>query len=55
MKQMYQLGEHWAIESKPFLDSDYLLPPGYVDQFKDKVALRRGPVVPDRDGDKDNR
>jgi hypothetical protein len=54
MKQMYQLGKHRAIDSKPFLDSDYLLPLDYVDQFKDEVASRRGPAVPDRDGDKDD-
>lgn len=47
MKHMYQLGDRRVRDMKPFTDSDYLLTPEYVDQFKDEVQSRRGPAVRD--------
>lgn len=46
MKRTFQLGEHRSINAQPFTDSDYLLPPEYVDQFKDEVRSARAPGVP---------
>jgi hypothetical protein len=46
MKRMYQLGDHSSIDTQPFTDSDYLLPPEYMDQFKDEVGSNRAPGVP---------
>jgi len=46
IKCMFQLGEHPNINMQPFLYSDYLLPPKYVDQFKDEVGSSRAPGVP---------
>jgi hypothetical protein len=57
MKHMFQLGEHCGINTQLFTDSDYLLPPEYVDQFKDKVGSSPAPGVPveyDKEG-KDGR
>jgi hypothetical protein len=45
MKWMFQLGEHRIRDLRPFTDSDYLLPPEYVDQFSNEVS-RQGPQVP---------
>lgn len=38
MKRLYQLGECHVRDPRPFLDTDYLLTPQYVDQFKDEVG-----------------
>lgn len=38
MKRLYQLGERNIQDPCPFLDTDYLLTPEYVDQFKDEVG-----------------
>ena len=46
MKRTFQLGEHRSIDAQPFTNSDYLLPPKYVDQFKDEVGMARAPGVP---------
>jgi hypothetical protein len=54
MKRMFQLGERRIRDRKPFIDSDYLLPPDYVDKFSDEVASRKGPAVPVGDDDDDN-
>jgi hypothetical protein len=51
MKRMFQLGEHRIRDQRPFTDSDYLLPPEYVDGFSDEVTSRKGPSVPTRDGE----
>ncbi|KAF7966426.1 hypothetical protein HWV62_38406 [Athelia sp. TMB] len=51
MKRMYQLGDRRIRDMKPFTDSDYLLTPEYVDQFKDEVQSSRGPAVLDRTRD----
>jgi hypothetical protein len=57
MKQMYQLGDR-VRDSRPFTDTDYLLPPEYVNQYADEVPSRRGAAVRDGatevDGDKNN-
>jgi len=44
MKQMYQLGDR-VRDSRPFTDTDYLLPPEYVNQYTDEVPSRRGAAV----------
>jgi hypothetical protein len=54
MKRMYQLGDHSSINTEPFTDSDYLLPPEYVDQFKDEVRSNRAPGVPVEEDDEGN-
>ena len=46
MKQTFQLGEHQSIDAQLFTNSDYLLPPEYVDQFKDEVKSARALGVP---------
>lgn len=38
MKHLYQLGECHVRDPRPFLDTDYLLAPEYVDQYKDEVG-----------------
>ena len=45
MKRTFQLGEHRSINAQPFTNSDYLLPPKYVDQFEDEVGMARAPGV----------
>ncbi|KAF7970293.1 hypothetical protein HWV62_24418 [Athelia sp. TMB] len=45
MKRVYSLGG-LIRNPKPFTDTDYLLPPEYVDQFADEVPSRRAPAVP---------
>lgn len=47
MKRMHQVGAAHVRDKRPFTDSDYLIPPEYVDQFKDEVASSRGPAVPE--------
>jgi Kyakuja-Dileera-Zisupton transposase len=47
MKRMRQLGLNRVHDPRPFIDSDYLLPPEYVDQYADEVASRRGLAVQD--------
>lgn len=47
MKRMRQLGLNHVRDPRPFTDSDYLLPPEYVDRYADEVASRRGPAVQD--------
>jgi hypothetical protein len=54
MKHMFQLGEHCNTSTEPFTDSDYLLPPEYVDQFKDEVVSSRGPSVSAGEDDEDD-
>lgn len=49
MKRLYQLGDRRAQDQHPFTNSDYLLSPEYVDQFKDEVTASKGPRVPDDD------
>jgi len=46
MKRIGRLGNSYARDPLPFVDTDYLLPPEYVDQFADEVPSRRGPQVP---------
>ena len=48
MKCMYQMGE-WAITyMRPFTGTDYLLPPEYVDQYKDKAVSHQAPAVTEK-------
>lgn len=51
MKRFYRLGSTHPRDLLPFLGSDYLIPPEYVDRFKDEVRSSRGPAVPQREGD----
>lgn len=51
MKRLYSLGGGFIRNPRPFTDTDYLLPPDYVDQFADEVSSRRGPAVPLVDND----
>lgn len=39
MKRFYRLGSTHPRDLLPFLGSDYLIPPEYVDRFKDEVVL----------------
>lgn len=45
MKRFYRLGSTHPRDVMPFLGSDYLIPPEYVDRFKDEVTSRCGPPV----------
>lgn len=45
MKRVYSLGGGLIRNPRPFTDTDYLLPPHYVDQFADEVSSRRAPAV----------
>lgn len=45
MKRFYRLGSTHPRDLLPFLGSDYLITPEYVDRFKDEVTSRRGPAV----------
>lgn len=40
MKRVYSLGGGLIRNPRPFTDTDYLLPPDYVDQFAHKAASR---------------
>lgn len=51
MKRLYQVGAARVRDMRAFTDTDYLLPPEYVDKFKDEVASHRGPTVPDTSPD----
>lgn len=53
MKRLYKLGDRRVQDMRPFTESDYLLSPEYVDQYKDEVKSRRGPAVPDDNSDED--
>lgn len=50
MKQFYRLGSTHPRDLLPFLSSDYLIPPKYVDRFKDKICSSRGPAIPQCEG-----
>jgi hypothetical protein len=41
MKLMHQVGASHIRDPHPFTDSDYLLPPEYVNQFADEVSSRK--------------
>jgi hypothetical protein len=51
MKRMYQVGSHHIRNPCPFIDTDYLLTPEYVDQFANEVASRKHLVAEEDDGD----
>lgn len=51
MKRVYSLGGGLIRNPRPFTDTDYLLPPDYVDRFADEVSSRRAPAVPDANED----
>lgn len=45
MKRIYSLGGGFVRNPKPFTETDYLLPPDYVDQFAHETTSQRGPAV----------
>ena len=51
---MFCMGEHAITNMKPFTDTDYLLPPEYVDQYKDEVKSTQAPAVHEWHSDEEN-
>lgn len=46
MRRIYQVGDARVRDMRMFTDSNYLIPPEYVDLYKDEVTSQRGPAVP---------
>lgn len=51
MKRMFQVGSHHIRNPHPFIDTDYLLTPEYIDQFANEVASHKNLIAEQDDND----